>query len=248
MKHWRVVYLAIPLTILVFLGIMCVNGQKSPELCDGIGRETAVYRTAVCADEAQTDDYELERYTEGQGEAPVWWDPEEDMAVEWTDNTTDNEWLSESNTQRVIDVGCPDYNIETTIYGWDGHRMESWEFGVFSRIFYLEFWQPNLTLCEAGCDAILRMWEMNGGTIYETLSHVNEDGSYAYSTFPGMWDETYDQDGLNWCTDFCMERFVNGPVWQAQYFRKGQYHDWGEWSPIPAYEICGIYFSVEKGW
>ena len=118
---------------------------------------------------------------------------------------------------------------------------------LFARIFYREFWQPNLTLCEAGCDAMLQLWDRNGGTMFETLSHVNEDGSYAFSTFPGVWEVEYDLDGLAWCRAYCEERFCEGPVWPAQYFRKGQYHDWDEWSPIPAYEIDGVYFSVPRG-
>lgn len=252
--YWRVVYLAIPLTVAVFAAILLANAWKAARPDHGVGRmpEVARYADGVEAETEEAAEYRMESYTEGVGPAPEWWDPDEPMAVEWhadlqqTCNKLATNLQSDYNAIQRTDAGCPDWNVDSTLCGWDGHGMEAWEFGVFSRIFYLEFWQPNLTLCEAGCDAILRMWEMNGGTMYETLSHVNEDGSYAYSTFPGMWDETYDQDGLNWCTDFCMERFVNGPVWQAQYFRKGQYHDWGEWSPIPAYEICGIFFSVAK--
>jgi hypothetical protein len=82
--------------------------------------------------------------------------------------------------------------------------------------------------------------------MYETLSHVNEDGSYAFSTYLGVWETEYDPDGLAWCRAYCEERFYEGPSWPAQYFRKGQYHDWDEWSPIPAYEIDGIYFSIGR--
>lgn len=145
-----------------------------------------------------------------------------------------------------IDPGGVDWNLCTTVWGWDGHGMEVWEMDLFAKIFYREFWQPNLTLCEAGCDAMLQLWDLNGGTMYETLSHVNEDGSYAFSTFPGVYEAEYDPDGLAWCRIYCEERFYEGPSWPAQYFRKGQYHDWDEWSPIPAYEIDGIYFSIGK--
>ena len=93
---------------------------------------------------------------------------------------------------------------------------------------------------------MLGLWDLYGGTMFETLSHVNENGSYTFSTYPGVWQIEYDPDGLAWCKAFCEERFYEGPVWPAQYFRKGQYHDWGEWSPIPAYEIDGIYFSIGK--
>lgn len=179
----------------------------------------------------------LRVYVEGEGEAPVWYKPDEPMAVEW---------IAGDMNVLCKDIGCPDYNAETTLYGWDGHTMEAWEMDVFVRIFYLEYWGSSDVLCEAGCDAMLRLWEKSGGTMYESLSRVNENGSYTYSTYPGMWDEDYDPEGLDWCRAFCEERFCRGPVWEAEYFRKGQYHDWGEWTPIPAYEIDGIYFSVGR--
>lgn len=203
----------------------------------GVGRVTETMCAKTCADEYNsiTDEKTvLQVYTEGVDALPAWWSPE-DADIVWEDEELVR-----------TDGGCPDYNIESVICGWDGHTMESWEMETFSRIFYLEFWQPNVVLCEAGCDAMLRLWEKSGGTMYESLSRVNENGSYAYSTFPGMWDEDYDPDGLDWCRAFCEERFSQGPVWEAEYFRKGQYHDWGEWSPIPAYEIDGIYFSVGR--
>lgn len=173
-------------------------------------------------------------YREGDGPAPAWYQPDEEMAVEWEE------------TAAVEDVGGSHPEYDSLLYGWDGHTCEKWEMDLFARIFYREFWQPNLTLCEAGCDAMLRLWDLCGGTLFETLSHVNEDGSYTFSTYPGVWEIEYDPDGLAWCKAFCEERFYEGPVWPAQYFRKGQYHDWGEWSPIPAYEIDGIYFSIGK--
>ena len=195
----------------------------------------------------------LQFYTEGESPVPAWWDPEEPMAAEWTEpersEEADPEFFEEvfAETEQVRhDAGCPDYNYETTLYGWDGHCMETWEMDLFVRIFYKEFWQPNLTLCEAGCDAMFQLWDLNGGTMFETLSYVNENGSYAFSTYPGVWEEEFDPDGLAWCKAFCEERFYEGPTWPAQYFRKGQFHDWGEWSPIPAYVIEGIYFSTSK--
>ena len=200
----------------------------------------------------------IEIYKEGDEPKPAWFNPDEPMQAVWLAPESVSETIGvgskaspavASNAAPVApvkDISSPDWNFNTSIIGWGGRKMEVWEMDVFSRIFYLEFWQPNMMLCEAGCDAMLRMWELNGGTVYETLSHVNENGYYTYSTFPGMWDEVYDSDGLAWCREFCENRFRNGPVWSAQYFRKGQYHDWGKWSPIPAYEIGGIYFSVSK--
>ncbi len=229
--------------VLLWLFLTLVSGVvRASEPETGIGRATTCLRAAEREEEYESAEEEteaLKRYVEGEGQPPEWYRPDEEMAVEWVDN------VSTTSTQRK-DAGCPDYNVEPVLYGWDGHSMESWEMEVFSRIFYLEFWQPNLTLCEAGCDAMLRLWEKDGGTVYESLSRVNENGSYAYSTFPGMWEEDYDPEGLAWCRAYCEERFYEGPEWTAQYFRKGQYHDWGEWTPEPAYEIGGIYFSIGK--
>lgn len=207
---------------------------------DGVGRVSAAYdvvspyRGMVRAEQEETA---LWVYVEGEGTPPEWYRPDEPMAAEW--------FAEDANISRK-DIGCPDYDVESTLWGWDGHSMEVWEMDLFSRIFYLEFWQPNLTLCEAGCDAMLGLWELDGGTMYETLSHVNENGSYAFSTYPGVWEAEYDPDGLAWCRAYCEKRFCEGPSWPAQYFRKGQYHDWDEWSPIPAYEIDGIYFSIGR--
>lgn len=174
---------------------------------------------------------------------PWWWDPEGAIPVAEYHSAEVGKKVSDVARK---DIGCPDWNYNSSIVGWNGRTMEIWEMDVFARIFYLEFWQPNMTLCEAGCDAMLRLWELNGGTMFETLSHINENGSYAFSTYPGMWSEKYDPDGIAWCRAYCEKRFSEGPVWAAQYFRKGQYHDWGEWTPIPAYEIDGIYFSIAR--
>lgn len=211
--------------------------------------EVPVWMSPVCAGEAETAVW-LDSYTAGDGPAPEWWRPEEPMSAEWVDgNALQSDTVDYNPHPPIgIDPGGVDWNLCTTFWGWDGHSMEVWEMDLFSMIFYREFWQPNLTLCEAGCDAMLQLWDLNGGTMYETLSHVNEDGSYAFSTFPGVWESEYDPDGLAWCRAYCEERFYEGPSWPAQYFRKGQYHDWDEWSPIPAYEIDGIYFSIGKGW
>ena len=214
--------------------------------------------TALRYADGQTDDgatqTALKVYTEGTGTPPPsWFRPGEEMAVEWESE----EWLAvgeQSSAQEQptahppegIDPGGMDYNICSTLWGWDGHSCEVWEMDLFSRIFYLEFWQPNLTLCEAGCDAMLQLWDLNGGTLFDTLSAITESGAYAFSTYPAVWKTEYDAEGLAWCRAYCEERFTMGPAWTAQYFRKGQYHDWGQWSPIPAYEIDGIYFSTAK--
>lgn len=251
------VFLALVFGSLVGLGIFRLYdifrpAEKTVEETETVAE---VYRAAP----KESASYRLiETYTEGDGPAPEWYDPDEPMAVEWEDKSykqvaetnTDNGLASFSkfsaSSQQVKDIGCPDWNVNSTLWGWDGHHMEVWEMDVFSRIFFLEFWQPNVTLCEAGCDAMLRLWEKSGGTMYESLSYINENGSYSYSTFPDMWEQDYDSEGLAWCRSFCEERFYRGPVWTAEYFRKGQYHDWGEWTPIPAYEIDGVFFSTAK--
>lgn len=220
---------------------------------DGVGRVTAsvsVISRSMAEAPAEEEETALWVYVEGEGTPPEWWNPDEEMAVEWYDEDlfTDAGQMVEAEPHPPVgvDQGGIDYNLCSTLWGWDGHSMEAWEMDLFSMIFYREFWQPNLTLCEAGCDAMLQLWDLNGGTMYETLSHVNEGGSYAFSTFPGVWETEYDPDGLAWCRAYCEERFCEGPSWPAQYFRKGQYHDWDEWSPIPAYEIDGIYFSIGR--
>lgn len=236
------------------------NGGGSDSLkADTVDEENGVGRATACLNGVfllggETDEpvrsTALRVYTEGVDcPLPEWFKPDEPMAAEWYADEhfgEVNKMVAEDANVPVKDIGCPDYNVESTLWGWDGHCMESWEMALFSRIFYLEFWQPNLTLCEAGCDAMLRLWDLDGGTMYEMLSHVNENGSYAFSTYPGVWEAEYDPDGLAWCRAYCEERFCEGPSWPAQYFRKGQYHDWDEWSPIPAYEIDGIYFSIGR--
>ena len=226
-----------------FLSLIQLRTDSLPSdtPAEGVGRDTAqtadagLWLSPVCAGEIETA---LPVYTEGGGPVPEWYQPDEPMAAEGV--------AAEPHSPVGIDAGGIDWNICSTLWGWDGHGMELWEMELFAKIFYLEFWQPNMMLCEAGCDAMLGLWELDGGTMFETLSHVNEDGSYTFSTYPGVWEAEYDPDGLAWCMEFCEERFQDGPSWPAQYFRKGHYHDWGEWSPIPAYEIDGIYFSIGK--
>lgn len=235
MKHWRLVYLAIPLMIFVFLGIMCVNGQKSPELCEGIGRTTEIYMVSGCADEAHTAERELDHYTEGHGEAPVWWDPDEDMAVEWVDE--------DMNVLRK-DIGCPDYNIETTIYGWDGHCMEAWEMDLFARIVYLEFNGTEPECMNAGIDSILNLWDSGyfGRTLFDTLSATAENGALVYTTYGYVWEWDYDYGVLEEIKTLCAERFINGPQYGCHFFQLYGF----PWWAVPLYEIDQVYFSTFK--
>jgi hypothetical protein len=255
--------------------------------------EAGGYLSAVCIAEEY---HSIAEYTEGDGPAPEWYRPEEEMAAVWTADEGCNilatnlqsdsvdynahppigidpggvDWIadvadiyvgnksardtdvpcntrqSDYNAIQRTDAGCPDWNVDSTLYGWDGHTAEAWEMDLFSRIFYLEFWQPDMTLCEAGCDAILRLWESEyySPTLYGTLSAVTERGDYAFSTYGYVWDWNYDPDALAWCRAYCEERFYNGPVWTAPFFRKGCWHDWA----VPCYQIGNIYFSTGKGW
>lgn len=157
---------------------------------------------------------------------------------------------NEAEAETVVrqDIGCTDEVVCTTIFGWDGHTMEPWEFDLFSRVFYLEFFGSSDVLCEAGCDAILRLWESEefGPTMGGLLTAVNVAGQYVYDVYAYVWDWQYDEDGLEWCRQLCMKRFTDGPTWYATYFQKWGYPDWGPWSPIPCYEIDEVYFSISR--
>lgn len=214
---------------------------------EGVGRLCAARYLAEKEYTEQTA-HRLNTYTAWEGTAPHWYRPWEEMAAEWTD---DNAWQSDAVDYNAhapvgIDPGGIDWNLCTTFWGWDGHGAEAWELEVLARVFYREFWGGSDVLCEAGIDAILRLWEkqLYGRTLGETLAGRNENGSYAFSTYPYIWCNDYDAAGLDWCRAYTAERFAAGPEWIAEYFRLDGYHDWGAWSPTPAYEIDGVYFSV----
>lgn len=202
---------------------------------------------AEAEEEATAPAYE--EYIEGDGPAPEWYDPTEPMAVEWIVDS--DQWPEEPDVLLTdhcalpTDIGCPDWNLESGLCGWDGHRAEIWELDLMSRVFYLEFWQPDMVLCEAGCDAILQLWESGekGRTLGEVLCSQAENGAWTYSTYPTVWETDYDADGLAWCREFCEKRFTEGPEWIAPYFRLDYYHDWA----VPAYQIGNVYFSVPRG-
>lgn len=136
------------------------------------------------------------------------------------------------------------------IWGWDGRYCELWEMDLFARIMYLEFWGTSPECCEAGIDAILRLWESGefGDSLGGVLTAVNAAGKYVYSTYPAVWTTEYDAEGLAWCRAYCEERFATGPVWIATYFQKYGYPDWGVWSPVPCYCLDGVFFSVARWW
>lgn len=219
----------------------------------------------------------LEFYAEGDSPIPAWYNPDEPMAVEWVDHSGDaNKKASEDHFPDVgkmvdgvtdinvgdinvpcnvephppvgIDAGGIDWNICTDLIGWDGHRAEAWELDLLARVFYLEFWGASIECSEAGCDAILNLWDTGkyGDTLFEALSYYDPDYGYTYRVYPKVWQTDYDADGLAWCREFCEERFYNGPEWEAVYFQLGGYHD-PEWVS-PLYELDGVYFSAGSRW
>lgn len=230
---------------LVLIGVLfaagCAFGQNvelRPSLTAdlplvGVGRaetETAtvsIYTSPVCRDEYHS----VWHYTEGDGEPPEWYNPDEDMAAEW--------YAPERH-----DIGCPDWNVDTTLWGWDGHSMTVLELDIFSKIVYLEFNGVSPVCLEAGIDSILRLWESNlfGRTLYETLSATTESGARAYTTYDYIWTSDYDAEVLAEIKSLCEDRFYNGPVWAAPFFQLYDYPLWAK----PCYELCGVYFSTFK--
>lgn len=218
---------------------------------DGAGRATS-YLDGVYAPEAQSacieDIPRVEVYAEGEGPAPEWYRPDEEMAVEWTDSEERSavSGEKEGNPPAGIDPGGVDWNICSSIVGWDGRMMEIWELDLWARVFYLEFYGASDECCAAGCDAMLNLWATGkyGRTMFDCLSYYDPDYGYTYEVYPWVWDTTYDPDGLEWCRGFCEERFVSGPEWGAAYFQLGGYHD-PDWV-TPAYEIDGVYFSMGR--
>lgn len=196
----------------------------------------------------------LETYTDGDAPVPEWWNPDEPMAAVWEDHSTEAGNMVDGNALQSdtvdyiahppvgIDPGGVDWNIETEIVGWDGHRMAVWEMDLFSRILYKEFWGTSQECCEAGADSILRLWESGyfSDTMFGTLSAVTEGGAWVYSTYPSVWETVYDPQGLADMRQLCEERFVDGPSWAAEFFQLYSYPDWA----VPMYELDGVYFST----
>lgn len=214
---------------------------------EGIGRAAVRrYGAFVCADEAETARV-FETYTEWDGPAPGWYRPDEPMSAVWVDGNARQSDAVDYNAPEGIDPGGIDWNICTTVWGWDGHGAEVWELDLLARVFYIEFWGTSLPCSEAGCDAILNLWASGkyGRTLFEALSYYDPVYGYTYEVYPWIWDWNYDADGLAWCKDFCTERFYNGPEWSAVYFQLGGYHD-TDWVP-PLYEMDGVYFSGARG-
>lgn len=213
-------------------------GMRADTPSEGIGRvytaEAARYAAPAAQEEEGTA---LRVWCETDDPLPDWWDPSE------------AEIVYQAPIAQPTHSDALDYNLNTTVWGWDGHGAEIWELDLMSRIFYLEFWGASDSCCEAGCDAILRLWESGefGNTLGGVLMAINAAGEYVYSTFPDVWTTNYNAEGLAWCRAYCEARFISGPTWIATYFQKYGYPVWPFGSPIPCYEFDGVYFSVARG-
>ena len=163
----------------------------------------------------------------GEGVGRDWFRPEEAEIV-WE--------------EPARDIASPDWNLNTSLVGWGGRKMEVWEMDLYSRIVYLEFWGTSQECTEAGADSILRLWELGeyGDTIGELLMAQYAPGYYVYSPMAYVWDWEYDAEGLADICALCEERFFNGPEWVAPYFRLWYYHPWA----TPCYCLDGVYFSA----
>ena len=210
-------------------------GLRPDTPSDGVGRTACVSDVPVYAagEGSVQEGTALRVFSENDDPLPTWWDP--DSA----------EIVYQANT-RTTHSDALDYNLQSTLWGWDGHGMEVWEVDLFARVFYLEFWGASEECCEAGCDAILNLWASGkcGRTMYECLSHYDVQYGWAFTTYPEVWTTKYDADGLAWCKEFCMQRFLDGPQWGAMYFQLGGFHD-PTWA-TPAYKLDTVYFSYAK--
>lgn len=220
---------------------------------DGAGRATAsvsVIPRSRAEAPAEEEETALWVYIEGDGRPPEWWNPDEPMAVEWyaEDHFAEigNMVEAEPHPPVGISQGGIDWNVESAIYGWDGHMMTGVELDLFSRVFMLEFWGTSIECCEAGADAILNLWDsgLYGRTLCECLWAKNEQGRYIYSVCNYLWDWDYDLEGLEWCKEFCLERFIEGPTHETMYFQLYGFHD-TSWT-IPLFECDGVYFSKRR--
>lgn len=229
----------------------------------GVGRATASLNGVLLLG-GETDEPEgntaLRVYTEGvDSPLPEWWDPDGAILM-WEDHfgegnkMVDDDLFTEAGNMveaephppAGISQGGIDWNVESAIYGWDGHMMTGVELDLFARVFMLEFWGTSEACCEAGCDAILNLWDsgLYGRTMSECLWAKNDQGRYIYSVCNYLWDWNYDPEGLEWCREFCREHFLNGPYYETMYFQLGGFHD-TSWT-IPLFECDGVYFSKGK--
>lgn len=217
------------------------NSEMPPAEVDynaGIGRlelsDVQIYAAGSENETKETSMCEFEIYREGDSPVPSWYRPTEQMAVEWT----------APETATVKDIGCPDAYWNERLWGWGGHCCERWEFELYIKLTYLEFWGCSRECCEAGADSILKLWDSQyfGKTLGETLTARAEDGSLVYSPCAYVWDWEYDADGLAEIRALCEDRFYNGPRYNAEFFRLWYYHPWAK----DCYTFDNVYFSTFK--
>lgn len=238
----------------------CAGGWYSPKKMkadtvneeDGVGRATACLNGVLLLG-GETDvpvrSTALRVYTEGvDNPMPEWWNPDEPMAVEWYVEDhfaeTGNMVEAEPHPPVGISQGGIDWNVESAIYGWDGHMMTGVELDLFSRITYLEFWGASKECMNAGIDSILNLWssEYFGRTLFETLSATAENGALVYTTYGYAYDWDYDYIVLEEIKSLCLGRFIEGPRYNCCFFQLYEFPAWAE----PLFEIDSVYFSTFK--
>lgn len=211
---------------------------------EGVGRNPAVVRYLGAPEAAEIGTaFYFDTYTEGESPVPAWYRPDEPMSAEWRESyrqVTGKIDEAEPHPPVGIDCGGIDWNLCSTLYGAHGLTAEPWELDLMTRIVSREVCGCSRTCWEAVADSILRRVESGywGSTIYSVLSAVEDNGSWAYDTWPDVWDgeiELYDE-----IRAVCEDRFYNGAEWDATHFRTEYYHPWA----ISLYEIDGVYFSV----
>lgn len=234
----------IVIAVITFIGVVLAFWAS-------LASDVASARAAMAADKpsggvGRVYTADILRYASGDGEEQAGtalrvWCETDDPLPEWWD--PDGAEVVYTAPEPVRDIGAPDWNLNTSVTGYNGSMAEIWELDLLARVFYLEFWGSSDLCCRAGCDAILNLWSsgLYGRTLGEALSAVNAFGDYVYSVYPRVWTTDYNAEWLAWCYDFCLGRFLNGVEYTVMYFQKFQYHD-PSWT-VPAFEESGVYFS-----
>lgn len=200
---------------------------------DGIGRVYTAEATRYAAPTAQAEEGTAMRvWCETDDPLPAWWNPSE------------AELVYQAPIAQPTHSDALDYNLNTTLWGWDGHGMEVWEMDLFARIVYLEFNGTEPECMNAGIDSILNLWDSGyfGRTLFDTLSATAENGVLVYTTYGYVWEWDYDYGVLEEIKTLCAERFINGPQYGCHFFQLYGFPWWAE----PLYEIDSVYFSTFK--
>lgn len=206
---------------------------KTDTPTEGVGRvyveEVPRYISGNVQEKASA---ELRVWCETDENLPEWWDP------------SSAEIVYQEPIAQPIHSDALDYNLNTTLWGWDGHGIEVWELELLSRIVYLEFNGTEAECINAGIDSILNLWDSEyfGRTLFDTLSATAENGALVYTTYGYVWDWDYDYDVLAEIRAICLDRFVNAPEYGCHFFQLYGFPWWAE----PLYEIDSVYFSTFK--